>query len=73
MVSVRLDDNFVVANEDGDGKPWEPPTEQMRIPHVAITRAEPRLSRWRRLRGQVKVAASYAALSRRELLRSARS
>lgn len=41
--SVRLEDDYVQAESDEEGKPREPSAEEMRILYVALTRAKTRL------------------------------
>lgn len=41
--SVRLEDDFVQAETDDEGKPRDPGAEEMRILYVALTRAKTRL------------------------------
>jgi hypothetical protein len=41
--TVRLEDDFVQAESDEDGKPRNPGPEEMRILYVALTRAKTRL------------------------------
>lgn len=41
--TVRLEDDFVRAESDEEGKPREPAAEEMRILYVALTRAKTRL------------------------------
>jgi hypothetical protein len=41
--TVRLEDDFVQAESDDEGKPREPGAEEMRILYVALTRAKTRL------------------------------
>jgi superfamily I DNA/RNA helicase len=41
--AVRLEDDFVLTEEDEDGSPRELPAEEMRILYVALTRAKTHL------------------------------